>query len=105
MSRSLYLLGCCKPVFAILCTVFTAIAFAQDQAPEAASGLLKKQSVTFKREGVAAANPLAVEAGFAMLKKGGSAVDAMIATQLMLGLVEPQSSGIGGGGFLLVHDG
>ena len=105
MSRSLSLLGWCKPVFALLCTVFTAITFAQDQAPEAASGLLKKQSVTFKREGVAAANPLAVEAGFAMLKKGGTAVDAMIATQLMLGLVEPQSSGIGGGGFLLVHDG
>ena len=80
-------------------------AMAQDQAPEAASGLLKKQSVTFKREGVAAANRLAVEAGFAMLKEGGTAVDAMIATQLMLGLVEPQSSGLGGGAFLLVHDG
>ena len=105
MSRSLSLFGHCKAVFALLCTVFTAITFAQDQAPEAASGLLKKQSVTFQREGVAAANPLAVEAGFAMLKKGGTAVDAMIATQLMLGLVEPQSSGIGGGGFLLVHDG
>lgn len=91
--------------FAIVCVLFAATAFAQDPAPEAASGLLKKQSVLFKYEAVAAANPLAADAGFAMLKKGGTAVDAMIATQLMLGLVEPQSSGLGGGGFLLVHDG
>ena len=96
-----------KSVFVLACTLLAASAptFAQDQAPEAASGLLKKQAVAFKREGVAAANPLAVQAGYAMLKKGGTAVDAMIATQLMLGLVEPQSSGLGGGAFLLVHDG
>ena len=81
------------------------LSLAQDQAPEALSQRVEKPSVSFNREAVAAANPLAVEAGFAMLKKGGSAVDAMIATQLMLGLVEPQSSGLGGGGFLLVHDG
>ncbi len=96
-----------KGVFFLACVLLTVAtaALAQDQAPEAASGLLKTQSVTFNHEGVAAANPLAVAAGFAMLKKGGTAVDAMIATQLMLGLVEPQSSGLGGGGFLLVHDG
>ena len=94
-----------KSGYVIVCVLFATATFAQDQAPEAASGLLKKQSVTFKREAVAAANPLAAAAGFAMLKKGGTAVDAMIATQLTLGLVEPQSSGIGGGGFLLVHDG
>jgi len=54
---------------------------------------------------VAAANPLAVDAGFRILKQGGNAVDAAIAVQLVLGLVEPQSSGLGGGAFLLLHEG
>ncbi len=54
-----------------------------------------------KRFIVAAAHPLAVEAGVEMLAKGGSALDAAVAVQLVLGLVEPESSGIGGGAFLL----
>jgi gamma-glutamyltranspeptidase/glutathione hydrolase len=78
---------------------------AQDQAPEAATGSSQKQGFGFKRQGIAAANPLAVEAGYAMLRKGGTAVDAAVAAQLVLGLVEPQSSGLGGGTFMLVHDG
>ena len=53
---------------------------------------------------VAAANPLAVEAGMAVLRRGGSAVDAAVAVQAVLGLVEPQSSGLGGGAFLMVYD-
>ncbi|WP_425281556.1 gamma-glutamyltransferase family protein [Peiella sedimenti] len=53
---------------------------------------------------VAAANPLAAEAGMAVLRRGGSAVDAAVAIQAVLGLVEPQSSGLGGGAFMLVFE-
>lgn len=53
---------------------------------------------------VAAANPLAVDAGLAVLRRGGSAVDAAVAMQAMLSLVEPQSSGVGGGAFLTYYD-
>ena len=53
---------------------------------------------------VAAANPLAVEAGARVLAEGGSAADAMVAVQAVLGLVEPQSSGMGGGAFLVWYD-
>ncbi len=54
---------------------------------------------------VAAADPLAVEAGLEMLLAGGSAIDAAIAVELTLGLVEPESSGVGGGGFLIHYTG
>lgn len=53
---------------------------------------------------VSAANPLAVEAGMAVLRRGGTAVDAAVAVQAVLGLVEPQSSGLGGGAFMMVYD-
>lgn len=53
---------------------------------------------------VAAANPLAVQTGLDVLNRGGSAVDAAVAVQAVLGLVEPQSSGLGGGAFMMVYD-
>jgi len=63
--------------------------------------LPKNKSIEAKKYMVAAANPIAAQAGLKILRAGGSAVDAAIATQLALNVVEPQSSGIGGGAFLL----
>lgn len=71
-------------------------------APEAASGIAASQLFQGQHFAVAAANPLATEAGYRILRAGGSAVDAAIAVQAVLTLVEPQSSGIGGGAFLLL---
>ncbi|MES0824376.1 gamma-glutamyltransferase [Ruegeria sp. SCP11] len=65
---------------------------------------LAGQPVTSENWMVAAANPLAVEAGAKVLRAGGSAADAMVAVQVVLGLVEPQSSGLGGGAFLVWYD-
>ena len=61
-------------------------------------------AVTTKREMVVTANPLATQAGAHILKIGGTAADAMIAVQTVLGLVEPQSSGLGGGAFIVYYD-
>jgi gamma-glutamyltranspeptidase/glutathione hydrolase len=60
-----------------------------------------REPVVTKKFMVAAAHPFAAEAGAEVLKRGGSAMDAAVAVQMMLGLVEPESSGIGGGAFLL----
>ena len=75
------------------------------ERPEGASGSVDKPGWHTGRFAVAAANPLATDAGYQILKAGGTALDAAIAVQMVLTLVEPQSSGIGGGAFLLHHDG
>ena len=79
--------------------------YAAPTQKEAASGTTDKPGWATRRFAVAAANPLATDAGYQVLKAGGSAIDAAIAVQMVLGLVEPQSSGIGGGAFLLHWDG
>ena len=71
---------------------------------EAPAAVLEKPAVHARRFLAATANPHATDAAYAMLARGGSAVDAAVAAQFVLGLVEPQSSGIGGGAFMLVHD-
>ncbi|MES3022253.1 MAG: gamma-glutamyltransferase family protein [Pseudomonadota bacterium] len=94
---------------AVLAAAFNpAPAFAQDAqqaAPESTIAVTTKPGWAAKKYMIAAANPHAVAAGYAMLKQGGSAIDAAIAAQMVLTLVEPQSSGIGGGAFLMHYDG
>jgi gamma-glutamyltranspeptidase/glutathione hydrolase len=82
-------------------------AHALDQPEAATTRTAKPAGLTHpaKRFAVSAANPLAVDAGVEILKAGGSAFDAVVAVQAVLGLVEPQSSGIAGGAFLLHWDG
>ena len=84
---------------------FPPVTLAQPTQPEGTSGYAAKSGWTAQHFAVAAAHPLAVEAGYQILKAGGSAVDAAVAVQMVLALVEPQSSGIGGGAFLLHWDG
>ena len=75
-----------------------------DEVIAALEAKLAGDPVTSQNWMVAAANPLAVEAGAKVLRAGGSAADAMVAVQVVLGLVEPQSSGLGGGAFLVWYD-
>lgn len=72
--------------------------------PEISTGFTEKPGWATEEFSVAAANPLATDAGYQIIKAGGSAVDAAIAIQLVLTLVEPQSSGIGGGAFILAWE-
>jgi len=98
-------------VLLILGLLGSAVAFAADAtkdqkqaAPEVATPGTMKPLVIAHKHMVVAANPYAAEAGRSILRQGGSAMDAAIATQAVLNLVEPQSSGIGGGAFILTYD-
>ncbi|ESR24811.1 gamma-glutamyltransferase [Lutibaculum baratangense] len=100
-----------RPIKALtLCLAWLCLALPQPvhaQASRAAPEpptLQAAEPALAERHMVVAAHPLAARAGREMLRKGGSAVDAAIAAQMVLGLVEPQSSGLGGGAFLIHHD-
>ncbi len=95
---------CIAALAVALAVALAAAPAAAQRAPEGASGWNDRAAVEARRFIAATANPHATDAAYAMLARGGSAVDAAIAAQLVLGLVEPQSSGLGGGAFMLVHD-
>jgi gamma-glutamyltranspeptidase/glutathione hydrolase len=79
--------------------------WAQDvPQPEDTTAIADNESVIAQDFMIASAHPLATQAGYDVLAAGGSAADAAVAVQTMLGLVEPQSSGLGGGAFLLYWD-
>ncbi|WDT87852.1 gamma-glutamyltransferase [Alteromonas sp. 009811495] len=95
----------------ITLALFTSFVFGVDAKqtrevgePEAATGYIEKKAFEAQEYMVVAANPYASWAGKNILEKGGSAIDAAVAVQAMLSLVEPQSSGIGGGAFILYWD-
>lgn len=92
--------------FLLLLVILTSsVAYAKDEiSPEISTGIDNKAAVTSEDFMVVSANPYASDTGREIIQKGGNAIDAAIAMQMVLNVVEPQSSGIGGGGFLLYFD-
>jgi gamma-glutamyltranspeptidase/glutathione hydrolase len=88
----------------LLVIASTSIVAKEARYPEFGNGRIEQNLVEAKEYMVSSANPYASEAGMRILDKGGSAIDAAIAVQMVLNLVEPESSGIGGGAFSLYWD-
>ncbi|SMY17945.1 gamma-glutamyltransferase [Photobacterium aquimaris] len=99
LLRLLTVCSCAGPIFSA-----TAQQISDSITPEISVANQQSHPVNGQQWMIATANHYASEAGAEMLRQGGNAIDAMVATQLVLGLVEPQSSGIGGGGFLVYWD-
>ena len=96
-----FYLGCSVAIVMLFSSTFS---IAQNEIqPENTVEINTKAVIRTKREMVVAAHPLAAQNGADILKSG-TAIDAMVVVQMVLNLVEPQSSGIGGGAFLLFHD-
>jgi len=94
-----------KQVLSLIVLLFLgACSPAEPPAPAAAPPVVEQGQQWTRGAMAAAANPYAVDAAIEILEKGGHAVDAAIAAHAVLGLVEPQSSGLGGGGFMLVYE-
>lgn len=98
-KNSLILAGAALGAFMLAGCVTTPVAQGNDSASVAEAAQAPARGPF-----VSAANPLAVDAGMKVLARGGSAVDAAVAVQAVLGLVEPQSSGLGGGAFMMFYD-
>ncbi|WP_312064783.1 gamma-glutamyltransferase, partial [Brevundimonas sp.] len=98
-KNSLILAGAAFGAFVLAGCVTTPVAQGNDSASVAEAAQAPARGPF-----VSAANPLAVDAGMKVLARGGSAVDAAVAIQAVLGLVEPQSSGLGGGAFMMFYD-
>jgi len=89
----------------LACLLFSACSFATEPTqPEQGFSTGQQALVTARDFMIVTANPIASKAGYEILEAGGTAMDAAIAAQLVLNLVEPQSSGIGGGAFLVYYD-
>jgi gamma-glutamyltranspeptidase/glutathione hydrolase len=101
VTRKFGALWCALVLWGLVAALFPRPSRADPTDPEAASGIAGKPPVFAARDMVVAAHPAAAEAGREILRKGGNAIDAAIAVQFVLNLVEPQSSGLGGGAFLV----
>jgi gamma-glutamyltranspeptidase/glutathione hydrolase len=99
------LAGCASPTAPLPTPAPAPTPAAAPAQPEGSTGYRASAGWATRTMAVAAADPRAAEAGYHMLKAGGSAVDAAIAAQMVLALVEPQSSGLGGGAFMLYFNG